>query len=108
MYTYLRTKMEVAKQDRRLGTSDNKYNKNQKEETEHVVHLAWPVREELLVYKNVFKILHLYIHPLRMFRSTRTVTYDTHQRELSMKNSCMNMQPNGKTPPITIPGISCV
>lgn len=38
--------MEVAKQDRRLGASDNKYKENQKEKTEHVVHLARPVRKK--------------------------------------------------------------
>lgn len=33
---------------------------------------------------------------------------NTYQRELSMKNNCMNMQPNGKTPPMMTPGIGCV
>lgn len=52
-YTHLRAKMEVAKQDRRLGTCDDEYKENQKEKTEHVVHLARPVQGKLLVCKNV-------------------------------------------------------
>lgn len=34
--------------------------------------------------------------------------YYYYQREFRMKNNCMKMQPNGKTPPITTPGTACV
>lgn len=39
---YLSTQVEVAEQDCGLGASDEKNNKNQKQEPEHVVHLMWP------------------------------------------------------------------
>lgn len=32
--------MEIAEQDCRFGTCDDKYKKNQEEKSEHVVHLA--------------------------------------------------------------------
>lgn len=113
--SYLSAEVEVAEQNRGLGAGDEKNDENQEEEPKHVVHLMRP-ETPITNKKHVTERRNLpRYNGGQLLRKTGISEQSgsaafllSYQMLLRMKKSWMKMQPNGRIPPIIIPGIGLV
>lgn len=99
---YLSAEVEVAEQNGGLRAGDEKNDENQKQEPKHVVHLMRP-KTDTCDIRNMAEGFALWNNWARRRSVPRS-----YQMLFRMKKSWMKMQPKGRIPPITIPGMGLV